>query len=95
MKAKKLQALTSSICLFDGLINGRGRGGGGLISRRTYIRNNIFVGRWMGLYPGRLKTGGGGGGFKAGFYGISTFGTISKGCHKFSEKFPWKLTSSI
>ena len=61
MKVKKLQALTFSICLFDGLING-----GGLISGWTYIRNNIFVGKWMGLYPGGLKTEGG---FKVGFYG--------------------------
>ena len=30
----------------------------------------MFVGKWMGLYPGGLKTGGwGGGGLKVGFYG--------------------------
>ena len=48
----------------DGLING-----GRFISEWAYIRNNIklFVGKWMGLYPGGLKTGGG---FKVGFYGI-------------------------
>ena len=31
----------------------------------AYIRNKIFVGKWMGLYPGALKPGG----LKAGFYG--------------------------
>ena len=32
--------------------------GGGLIPGWTYIRNYIFVGKWMGLYPGGgLKTG--------------------------------------
>ena len=41
---------------------------GGLISGWAYIRNNIFIGKWMGLYPGGLKTGGG---FKEGFYGMS------------------------
>ena len=41
MKVKKLEALMFSICLFDGLING----GGGLISRWAYVRNNIFVGK--------------------------------------------------
>ena len=30
-------------------------GGGG----EAYIRNNIFVSKSMGLYPGGLKTGGG------------------------------------
>ena len=46
----------------DGLING----GGGLISRWAYIRNNIFIGKWMGLYlGGSLKLGD----FKVGFYG--------------------------
>ena len=45
MKVKKLQALTFSICLFDELINGRGGGG-------ASIRNNIFVGKWMGFKPG-------------------------------------------
>ena len=49
MKVKKLQALTFSICLFDELINGRGGGG-------ASIRNNIFVGKWIGFKPG----GGGG-----------------------------------
>ena len=47
----------------DGLING------GLISEWAYryIRSNVFVGKWMGLYPGGgLKTRGG---FKSGFYG--------------------------
>ena len=35
----------------DGLINGGGGGG-------AYIRNNIFVGKWMGLYRGGgLKSG--------------------------------------
>ena len=29
----------------------------------AHIRNSIFVGKWMGFYPGR-------GGFKMGFYGI-------------------------
>ena len=53
-------------CTVDGLINGEG-GGGWLIPGWAYIRNNIFVGKWMGLYPGVLKTGGG---FKVGFYGI-------------------------
>ena len=39
----------------DGLING---GGGGLISRWAYIQNNIFVGKWMGLYlGGGVKSG--------------------------------------
>ena len=37
---------------------------GGLISGWAYIQNNIFVGKWMGLYPGVLKTGWGGGGLK-------------------------------
>ena len=32
---------------------------GGLISGWAYIQNNIFVGKWMGLYPGGLKTAGG------------------------------------
>ena len=39
----------------DGLING------GLISEWAYryIRSNVFVGKWMGLYPGGgLKLGG-------------------------------------
>ena len=51
MKVKKLEALKFLICLFDGLI----KGGGGLISGWAYIRNNIFVGKWMGLYPSGLK----------------------------------------
>ena len=35
----------------------------------AYIPNNIFVGKWLGLYPGgSLKPGG----FKVGFYGIRT-----------------------
>ena len=34
--------------------------GGGLISGWAYIQNNIFVGKWVGLYPGKLKTGEGG-----------------------------------
>ena len=56
MKVKKLEALTFSICLFDGLIN---EGGGGLISGWAYIQNNIFIGKRMGLYPGGgLKPGG-------------------------------------
>ena len=46
----------------DGLING-----GGLISGWDYIRNNIFVGKWMSLYLGGLKPGGMS--FKVGFYG--------------------------
>ena len=33
------------------------------------MRNNIFVSKEMGLYPGGLKTGGG---LKVGFYGISS-----------------------
>ena len=32
---------------------------GGLISGLAYIWNNIFIGKWMGLYPGDLKPGGG------------------------------------
>ena len=36
----------------DGLINGRGGG--------SYIQDNIFVRKWMGLHPE---------GFKVGFYG--------------------------
>ena len=39
----------------DGLING---GEGGVVSGWAYIRNNIFVGKWMGLYPEGIKTGG-------------------------------------
>ena len=39
---------------------------GGLISGWAYMRNNIFVGKWLGFYPG----GGLQGGFKVGFYGI-------------------------
>ena len=35
------------------LINGRGEGGA-----VSNIRNNIFIAKWMGLYPGELKTGG-------------------------------------
>ena len=35
----------------------------------AYIRNNIFVGKWMGLYPGGLKPGGD---LKVGFYGSYT-----------------------
>ena len=42
---------------------GGGGGGGG-----AYIRNNVFDGKWMGLYPGVLKTSGGS--FKVGFYSI-------------------------
>ena len=41
---------------------------GGPISGWAYILNNIFVGKWMSLYPGELKIGGGG--FKVGFYGM-------------------------
>ena len=33
---------------------------------RSYIENNIIDGKWMGLYRGG---GGGGEGFKVGFYG--------------------------
>ena len=51
----------------DGVINQRGGGG--------YIRNNIFVSKsdcqsvskWMGLYPGDLRPGGG---FNVGFYSM-------------------------
>ena len=32
---------------------------GGLISRWAYNNIHVFVGKWMGLYPGGLKTGGG------------------------------------
>ena len=32
------------------------------------MRDNIFVSKWMGLYPGGLKIGGG---LKSGFYGTS------------------------
>ena len=46
----------------DGLIS---RAGGGLISGWAYIWNNIFVGKWMDLYPGVQNQGGG---FKVGFY---------------------------
>ena len=46
-----------------GLINGGG-GGGGLISGWAYIQNNIFVGKWMGLYLGGLKPGEGRGALK-------------------------------
>ena len=47
-RMKKTRSLTFSICLFHRLINGG-----------AYIRKNIFVGKWMGLYPGGgLKTGG-------------------------------------
>ena len=42
---------------------------GGLVSGWAYIRNSVFVGKWMGLYPGGLKRGGG---FKVGFYGTMT-----------------------
>ena len=31
--------------------------GGGLISGWAYIRNNIFVSKWMGLYSEGLKSG--------------------------------------
>ena len=48
----------------DGLING---GGGGVKSVWAYIRNNIFIGKWMGLYPGSLKPEEG---FKVGFYAM-------------------------
>ena len=41
--------------------------GGGLISGWAYIWKNIFVGKWMGLYPGDLKLGEG---LKVGFYGM-------------------------
>ena len=43
----------------------------GLISRWAYIQNKIFVGKWMGLYPG------GGGGLKVGFYGIDIIKLIN------------------
>ena len=49
-------------CTVDGLING------GLISGWGYIWNKIFVGKWMRLYPGGLKTGRG---LKVGSYGIA------------------------
>ena len=48
MFKKKRKRNTNTV---DGLING------GLISGWAYIRNNIFVGKWMGLYPGELKSG--------------------------------------
>ena len=38
--------------------------GGGLISGWAYIQNNIFVGKWMGLYLGGLKPGEGRGALK-------------------------------
>ena len=49
----------------DGLIiRGVGRLG-------VYFRNNIFISKWMGLYPGGgLKTGGG---FNMGFYSMLLF----------------------
>ena len=62
MKVKKLQALTFSICLFDGLINGGGLYPGGLISEIIYSLAN----RWAYIRGGGLKTEGG---FKVGFYG--------------------------
>ena len=40
-----------------------------LISRWAYIQNKIFVGKWMGLYPG--------GGLKVGFYGIDIIKLIN------------------
>ena len=45
------------------------------IFRWAYIRNNIFVGKWMSIYLGGLKTGGGwgGGGVKVGFYDTCTY----------------------
>ena len=51
VKKRKRSACTYTL---DGIINREGRGGGG-----AYIRNNIFVSKSMGLYPG-VKTGGGG-----------------------------------
>ena len=48
----------------DGLINW----GGLYPGAWAYIRNNVVVGKWMGLYPEGLKTGGRT--FKVGFYGI-------------------------
>ena len=49
----------------DGLIiRGVGRLG-------VYFRNNIFISKWMGLYPGGgLNTGGG---FNMGFYSMLLF----------------------
>ena len=38
--------------------------------RAAYIPNNIFVSKWMGLYPEGLKTWGGGGAFNVGLYGM-------------------------
>ena len=47
-------------------VNGLINGGEGLISGWACIRNTKFVGKWMGLYPGGLKTGR----VKVGFYGM-------------------------
>ena len=41
------------------------------------IPNNIFVGKWMGLYLGGLKMGGGGGGFKSGILQYSGLNVVS------------------
>ena len=50
-------------------------GGGRLISGWAYIQNNIFVGKWMGLYLG--------GGLKVGFYGIIiVIWNLQTGSHK-------------
>ena len=47
--------------LYGLIIRGVGRLG-------VYFRNNIFISKWMGLYPGGgLKTGGG---FNMGFYSM-------------------------
>ena len=64
----KNKAKTNTLSLYmHGFITG-----GKLISGGPYIWSNIFVSKWMGLYPGGLKTGGEGGrgGFNVGFYGI-------------------------
>ena len=56
MKVKKLDALTFSICLFDGLINEGGGGGlypGGLISRIIYS-----LAKGWAYIQGGLKTRG-------------------------------------
>ena len=52
MPGKKQKEHTYTL---DGFITGEAGGG-------AYIWNNIFVSKWMDLYPGGLKTMGGGGG---------------------------------
>ena len=69
MPGKKQKEHTYTL---DGFITGEAGGGG------ADIRNNLFVSKWMGLYPGGLKTMGGGGGFKHGIvrYTIKCLGSL-------------------